>query len=404
MNTSLKATPSRAPKHIRALALSATVGLAMAGASLPAAAAPTADIGGILLEGEEPIANALVTAYTLDGESPEFEAEARTDEAGEWELRNLPDGDYTLEFSTDHSSAQYALGETLSGATDLADEPTGFVIDDGEASEAPFEEVTLTRLGGAIEMQIVDEEGEPFIDLDDAASELRGLSSDGEEWNSRTFWADEDGRITVPRIPLGGYVPWIGVEGEELAPTATGVVVEAETTTVVGSFEVPERAESEFEVSGEFAIDGEGTVGETLTVQWPSTTPDPGSTQVTWARAGEVLASDEGEYLATEDDVDGGLDAWGFIFADGYAPVIATDSTEIAPGSDDGGGGSGDGGSGEDGPDGGGGDGDPDGAGDGDSDSGDDLPLTGVSIALLVAAMIGLLVVGGFAYRASRTR
>src|SRR5699024_9376104 len=164
---------------------------------------------------------------------------------------------YTLEFSTDHSSAQYALGETLSGATDLADEPTGFVIDDGEASEAPFEEVTLTRLGGAIEMQIVDEEGEPFIDLDDAASELRGLSSDGEEWNSRTFWADEDGRITVPRIPLGGYVPWIGVEGEELAPTATGVVVEAETTTVVGSFEVPERAESEFEVSGEFAIDGE---------------------------------------------------------------------------------------------------------------------------------------------------
>jgi len=253
-------------------------------------------------------------------------------------------------------------------------------------------------------MQIVDEEGEPFIDLDDAASELRGLSSDGEEWNSRTFWADEDGRITVPRIPLGGYVPWIGVEGEELAPTATGVVVEAETTTVVGSFEVPERAESEFEVSGEFAIDGEGTVGETLTVQWPSTTPDPGSTQVTWARAGEVLASDEGEYLATEDDVDGGLDAWGFIFADGYAPLIATDSTEIAPGSDDGGGGSGDGGSGEDGPDGGGGDGDPDGAGDGDSDSGDDLPLTGVSIALLVAAMIGLLVVGGFAYRASRTR
>src|SRR5699024_6444143 len=77
MNTSLKATPSRAPKHIRALALSATVGLAMAGASLPAAAAPTADIGGTLLEGEEPIANALVTAYTLDGESPEFEAEAQ---------------------------------------------------------------------------------------------------------------------------------------------------------------------------------------------------------------------------------------------------------------------------------------------------------------------------------------
>src|SRR5690625_7514548 len=95
--------------------------------------------------------------------------------------------------------------------------------------------------------------------------------------NSRTFWAYEDGRITVPRIPLGGYVPWIGVEGEELAPTATGVVVEAETTTVVGSFEVPERAEWGFEVSGEFAIDGEGTVGGTVTGHWPSTAPDPGS-------------------------------------------------------------------------------------------------------------------------------
>ncbi len=404
MNTSLKSTPGRAPKHVRALALPATVGLALAGASLPAAAAPTADIGGTLLEGEDPIANALVTAYTLGDESPEFQAEARTDEAGEWELINLPDGDYTLEFSTDHSSAQYALGETLSGATDLADEPTGFVIDDGEASEAPFEEVTLTRLGGAIEMQIVDEDGEPFIDLDDAASEIRGLSADGEEWNSRTFWADEEGHIVVPRIPLGGYVPWIGIEGDELAPTATGVVVEAETTTVVGSFEVPERAESEFEVSGDFAIDGEGTVGETLTVRWPSTSPDPGATQVTWARAGEVLASDEMEYLATEDDVDGGLDAWGFIFADGYAPVIATDSIEITAGSDGGGGGSDEDGSGDEGAGGDGGDGDPGGAGDGGSDSDDDLPLTGVSIALLVAAMLGLLAVGGFAYRAARTR
>ena len=201
-----------------------------------------------------------------------------------------------------------------------------------------------------------------------------------------------------------GYVPWIGVEGEELAPTATGVVVEAETTTVVGSFEVPERAESEFEVSGDFAIDGEGTVGETLTVRWPSTSPDPGATQVTWARAGEVLASDEMEYLATEDDVDGGLDAWGFIFADGYAPVIATDSIEITAGSDGGGGGSDEDGSGDEGSGGDDGDGDPGGAGDGDSDSDDDLPLTGVSIALLVAAMLGLLVVGGFAYRAARSR
>lgn len=410
MNTSLTATPGRAPKHVRAVALAATFGLALMGASVTAgaaSAAPTAEIGGTLLEGDEPVANALVTAYTLDGDAHEFEAEARTDEAGEWELVNLPDGDYTLEFSTDYSSAQYALGETLSGAADLTDEPTGFVIDDGQAAETPFEEVTLTRLGGAIEVQIVDEAGEPFIDLDDAASEVRGLSADGEEWNSRTFWADEEGRLVVPRIPLGGYVPWIGVSGDELAPTATGVVVEAETTTDAGTFEIPEIAESEFDVSGDFAIDGEGTVGETLKVHWPTTDPEPGSTQVTWAQAGEVLAHDEPEYLATEDDVDGELTAWGFIFADGFTPVIATDSIEITAGSDGGGGGgsdedgSGDEGSGGDGS---GDDGAGDTGGDGDSDSDDDLAWTGVSVALLVAAMLGLLAVGGFAYRAARTR
>ena len=142
MNTSLTAASGRAPKHVRAVALAATFGLALMGASVTAgaaSAAPTADIGGTLLEGDEPVANALVTAYTLDGDAHEFEAEARTDEAGEWELVNLPDGDYTLEFSTDYSSAQY-LGNA-SGAADLADEPIGIRDRRWAASGDPFEEV-----------------------------------------------------------------------------------------------------------------------------------------------------------------------------------------------------------------------------------------------------------------------
>ncbi len=326
-------------KNLSRSVLGLTLGLALSVAphlgfaADQAVAAEGAEISGSITENDAALQNVVVTAYVLDEDSGEyqFEQEAQTDADGNWTMSELTDGQYTLTFGTDFSNARFALGETLAGAATLEGEEPQFSVSDGQASESPFADVELSRLGGQVSLRLVDENGEPLNDLDDASAMVSGLTQAGSEWASARFWSDQDGTIVIPRVPAGGFVPRVSVGGSDFAPVDRGAVVTPEAEIEIGEFAVPAKAESEFSVSGELSISGVLKSGEKVTAGLPGFDPEAASTQLVWVADGAPISGAESDSLSiTDEQVGSTLGVWAFAFAQGHEPVILFAGTEDA--------------------------------------------------------------------------
>lgn len=315
------------------------------GSAAIAAPGDEATITGRLSEGTDPVRGAIVSAHSWDKAdgSYAFEQNAITRSDGKWTLNHLPDGDYTLEFDTSRSSARFALGESLGGnATFTADDPQ-FSIVDGRATTEPFSEVTLSRLGGAVELGVTGADGGVLIDLNDAYGSLAGLTQSGKAWTSARTWSDETGRIFIARVPAGGYTPAVGAAGSAPASLAGGVIVRKGEVTVLGNRALPAPVVDRLTaISGQVGIDGTPQVGVALAAAIPAFSAAPELVEYQWmADSTPVDGATDAAFSPTAAEVGKKLTLWVFAHTSGLtsfvgvsdpsAAVLAVDATTPTP-------------------------------------------------------------------------
>lgn len=295
-------------------------------ASSAQAASAGTEIRGVVTELDVPTRNVIVTAYLFDPKTGDyhFAHEAYTDANGSWTMGQLSDGEYTLKFDTSHSNARFALGETLGGSNSVKQEEPQFAISDGVATDEPFSDVGFTRLGGEVSLTVADDEGNPYIDLDDASAKLVGITRSGEDWESRRFWSDSEGDIVIPRVPTGGFVPSVSVAGSAFAAVSEGVVATRGAQAQMGVLTLPAPSEKHFDVSGELSIAGVLQSGEEVTAVLPQLSPEPETTQFAWvSNDGVISDANESAFALGEPQVGSPIEVWAFSFAADYEPAIA---------------------------------------------------------------------------------
>lgn len=312
------------------------VSLALAGVALPwsspAAHAVDATIGGIVREGDAVIDRVEVSAYRWDDGvgAYVFEQETESDASGAWQLGFLPDGAYTLDFSTDVSSARFALGESLGGNADYTEDSPEFTIADGTANSDSFADVSLTRLGGEAVLRVVEGD-DTLIDLDDAAAQLRGVDATGTSVFSARVFADADGTVTIPRIPSGGYVPWVAARGSEFAPSTTDALIFAQDHIDFGDLEIGTSPEITLEAAAP-TLAGDARVGAVLTVVDPEFAAAPDSISHRWSADAVALEHTSRELTLTDEHAGATVSAWVFAHAAASAPYIGVvASPPVAP-------------------------------------------------------------------------
>ena len=315
------------------------------GSAAVAVPASEATITGRLSEGTDPVRGVVVSAHSWDkaDSSYTFEQNAISRSDGRWTLNHLPDGDYTLEFDTSRSSARFALGESLGGKANFTADAPQFSIVDGRATTEPFNEVTLGRLGGAVELGVTGADGAVLIDLDDAYGTLAGLTRGGTAWASSRAWSDETGRIFIARVPAGGYTPAVGAAGSAPASLAGGVFVTKGTVTVLGNRALPVPVtDSLTAVSGQVGIDGTPQAGVALAAALPSFSAAPELVEYQWmADSTPVDGATDPSFSPTATEVGKKLTLWVFAHSAGLtsfvgvsdpsAAVLAVDATAPAP-------------------------------------------------------------------------
>lgn len=340
---------ARARRRFSSLAGVLAAGLVAAflsvGSAAVAAPGDEATITGRLSEGSDPVRGVIVAAHSWDkaGGSYTFEQNAVTRSDGRWTLNHLPDGDYTLEFDTSRSSARFALGESLGGnAKFTADDPQ-FSIVDGRATTQPFSDVTLGRLGGAVELSVTGADGAVLIDLDDAYGTVAGLTRSGNAWASTRTWSDETGRIFIARVPVGGYTPAVGAAGSAPASLAGGILVRKGAVTVLGNRALPAPVSGTLTaVSGQVGIDGTPQVGVALAAALPSFSATPELVEYQWmANSRPVSGATDASFSPTAAEVGKKLTLWVYAHSSGLtsfvgvtdpsAAVLAIDDPTPAP-------------------------------------------------------------------------
>ncbi|WP_162231083.1 LPXTG cell wall anchor domain-containing protein [Leucobacter musarum] len=318
----------------RLVGTAVVVGLALAGIALPwsspAAHAVDATIGGIVREGDTVLDRVEVSAYRWDDGvgAYVFEQETESDASGAWQLGFLPDGAYTLNFATDVSNARFALGESLGGNADYSDDSPEFTIADGATNDGAFADVSLTRLGGEAVLRVVEGD-DTLIDLDDAAAQLRGIDAAGASVTSARVFADADGTVTIPRIPSGGYVPWVAARGSDFAPSTTDALIFSQDHIDFGDLELGTGPEATLEAAAP-TLSGDARVGAVLTVIDPEFAAAPDSISHRWSAVALEHASTE---LALTDAHAGAtVSAWVFAHAATSVPYIGVvSSPPVAP-------------------------------------------------------------------------
>lgn len=320
----------------RLVGTAVVVGLALAGISLPwsspAAHAVDATIGGIVREGNTVLDRVEVSAYRWDDGAGAyvFEQETESDVSGAWQLGFLPDGAYTLDFSTDVSNARFALGESLGGNADYTDDSPKFTIADGATNDGSFADISLTRLGGEAELRVV-EGNDTLIDLDDAAAQLRGIDATGASVSSARVFADEDGTVTIPRVPSGGYVPWVAARGSDFAPSTTDALIFAQDHIDFGDLELATGPEAAIEAAAP-TLSGDARVGAVLTVIDPEFAAAPDSVSHRWSADAVTLEHASTELALTDAHAGATVSAWVFAHAAGSIPYVGVvSSPPVAP-------------------------------------------------------------------------
>ncbi len=291
--------------------------------SATSAAAVDATITGSVTEDDAPVGRVEVSAYRWDGDQQSyvFEQATETGSDGSWALDFLPDGAYTLQYDTSVSNARFALGESLGGNSSYADDRPAFEITDGVSDAAPFAEHDLERWGGEITLSIT-EGGETLIDLDDAVAHVRGIDVNGAPSESQREYADEEGEITIPRVPAGGYVPWVAARGEAAAPAPQDALVFAGASVDFGSIPLGTAPDGEF-AADQPTIAGEARSGETLTVVDPAFDPDPESVSHRWSAGERALESTSTSLGLTDELVGESVTAWVFAHGTGTSPFVS---------------------------------------------------------------------------------
>lgn len=289
-------------------------------APAPAHAAD-ATLAGSVTEAGSPVSRVLVSAYRWD-ESAEryvFEQETESLVDGTWELQFLPDGAYTLQFDTASSSAQFALGESLGGHTNYADDSPSIQITGGAVASTDVTAHDLIRLGGAVTLS-VSQGGATLTDLEDAVAELRGVNAAGEPVTSRRYFASENGELTIARVPAGGFIPWLGAAGSQLAPAAADLLVTAGQVTKAGALELGE-APKDAVTGAAPTLSGDAQVGSELSVS-VEVTP-AAKLSYRWSTASGTALKSTGSSLALNDTLAGErVQAWVFARAEGSVPYV----------------------------------------------------------------------------------
>jgi len=300
----------------------AAVGLGT-GAALAAPA--EASISGVVTELDRPVSEVVVSAYRWDAAADAYVFEQETDTAGDgsWTLDFLPDGEYTLDYGTEFSSARFALGESLAGDDDYSDDEPQFAVTAAAASATPFADVDLSLLGGALELTVTAADGTPLIDLDDAAAELRGKALDGSAVSTAKTFADEEGLVTIPRIPVGNYVAYVGSAGSTPAPVALGASVEAAETVDYGAHAIPAVADGAVAASGTLALAEAPRVGTALDVTLPTFDPAGDPVEYRWYADDALIEDATGAtFTPTDDELGTTLTVWVFAHAAGKDPYL----------------------------------------------------------------------------------
>ncbi|WP_162230801.1 LPXTG cell wall anchor domain-containing protein [Leucobacter japonicus] len=312
------------------------VGLALTGIALPwsstAARAVDATIGGIVREGDTVLDRVEVSAYRWDDGvgAYVFEQETESDASGAWQLGFLPDGAYTLDFATDVSNARFALGESLGGNADYTDDSPEFTIADGATNDGAFADVSLTRLGGEAVLRVVEGD-DTLIDLDDAAAQLRGIDAAGASVTSARVFADADGTVTIPRIPSGGYVPWVAARGSDFAPSTTDALIFSQDHIDFGDLELGTGPEATLEAAPP-TLSGDARVGAVLTVIDPEFAAAPDSISHHWSADAVALEHASTELALTDAHAGATVSAWVFAHAATSVPYIGVvSSPPVAP-------------------------------------------------------------------------
>lgn len=165
----------------------AVVGTLPAANTVSAQAAPTGSISGTVTDEDgNPLADVWVQASGYDSWG-----ETQTDVLGEYEIPDLPDGDYLLEF---HDSSGYFIGQFYNGAYDWSDaEPVTI----GGGQRVTGINVTMV-LGGTVSGTVLSEEGEP----------LAGTFVCAEGPGYRCDSTEADGSYSITGLNPGDYRVW----------------------------------------------------------------------------------------------------------------------------------------------------------------------------------------------------
>lgn len=314
----------------------AAVGL---GASAAVAAPAEASISGVVTELDRPVSEVVVSAYRWDAGADAYVFEQETDTAGDgsWTLDFLPDGEYTLDYGTEFSSARFALGESLAGDDDYSDDEPQFAVTGAAASATPYADVDLSLLGGAVELTVTAADGTPLIDLDDAATELRGKTLDGAAVTTTKTFADKEGLVTIPRVPVGNYVAYIGSAGSTPAPVALGASIEAGETVDYGAHAIPAVADGAVAATGTLAITEAPRVGSAVDVTLPTFDPAGDPVEYRWYADDTLIEDATGAtFTPTDDELGATLTVWVFAHAAGKDPYLESASaTAVVVAADD---------------------------------------------------------------------
>jgi hypothetical protein len=300
----------------------AAVGL---GAGAAVAAPAEASISGVVTELDRPVSEVVVSAYRWDAAADAYVFEQETDTAGDgsWTLDFLPDGEYTLDYGTEFSSARFALGESLAGDDDYSDDEPQFAVTGSAASATPFADVDLRLFGGALELTVTAADGTPLIDLDDAAAELRGKTLDGAAVSTAKTFADEEGLVTIPRVPVGNYVAYVGSAGSTPAPVALAASIEAGETVDYGAHAIPAVADGAVAAAGTLAISEAPRVGSAVDVTLPTFDPAGDPVEYRWYADGTLIEDATGAtFTPTDDELGTTLTVWVFAHAAGKDPYL----------------------------------------------------------------------------------
>lgn len=321
MSTPRPTTAARRPL----LPMIAPAVLALAVFSAPTAHADEATINGVVTEGDAPVADVTVSAYRLDDSAGGyvFEQQTESSDDGAWTLEFLPDGDYTLFYDTDNSSAKYALGETLDGSPELDGDEPAFRVAGGSASSDEFANKELSVLGGSVTLEVT-RDGQTLTDLDDAKGVVRGIDETGAATSSQEFWAGESGSVEIRRVAPGAYVPWISAGGNSMAPVAADAIVTPGVDIDFGKLEIPAAATGEITADGAPAVEGSATVGETLTLTQPGLTPAAELVSHRWSLGLNTELAAEGPFTVPASAEGQTIRGWVFAHAAGYAPYIGS--------------------------------------------------------------------------------